>query len=387
MNNVNKYLQRHAEPETRALVDWPASYRYQHSLVIPAFDEQPDFISRLLDRPLSQQRPLLILVVNRPDHVDHCPANQLLLEQLQQTMPSVWQHGPLRLLDNGDWGILCVDRDQLPIPKKQGVGLARKLGADIAAGLIEAGFIDSPWIHSSDADAHLPDHYFQTQQLSIDTAAATYSFIHRRGSDLISRATEWYERSLHHYVNGLKAAGSPYAFHTIGSILVINSNHYCQVRGFPKRSGGEDFYLLNKLAKLGKIDSLDGCIELEPRLSHRVPFGTGPATAKLAESLANGQPLLSYHPQIFIQLQQVIATFESAFKHSHSPQQALQQLPEICQQALTSLGIEQCLQHLQQNADGHWKRRHFHEWLDGFRTLKFVHYLEREAFPPCELND
>ncbi len=70
-------------------------------------------------------------------------------------------------------------------------------------------------------------------------------------------ATQLYELSLRYYVAGMKFARSPYAFHTIGSSMAVSPVHYARVRGFPKREAGEDFYLLNKLAKLGSVLELD----------------------------------------------------------------------------------------------------------------------------------
>ena len=45
--------------------------------------------------------------------------------------------------------------------------------------------------------------------------------------------------------------------------------------GFPRRNATEDFYILNKLAKVGSIARLAGTpVILEGRLSDRVPIGT-----------------------------------------------------------------------------------------------------------------
>ncbi len=116
-------------------------------------------------------------------------------------------------------------------------------------------------------------------------------------------ATALYELRLHHYVRGLEYAGSPYAFHTLGSCLAVSFEGYAQVRGFPKRSGGEDFHLLNKLAKTGPVIRLAGdCIELASRHSQRAPFGTGAAVARISNA---GMPLtlpLFYHPACFAAL-------------------------------------------------------------------------------------
>ena len=118
------------------------------------------------------------------------------------------------------------------------------------------------------------------------------------------QATRLYEYSLRYYVAGLSFAHSPYAFHTIGSTIAVNAAHYAKVRGFPRRQAGEDFYLLNKLAKVGAIMQLGAETDCEPidiaaRLSDRVPFGTGAAVGKIMELEDPAREFLLYHPSVF----------------------------------------------------------------------------------------
>ena len=99
-------------------------------------------------------------------------------------------------------------------------------------------------------------------------------------------------------------AGSPYAFHTIGSTMAVSAVHYAKVRGFPKREAGEDFYLLNKLAKVGSVLELDvgtddGAIEIDSRRSDRVPFGTGAAVNKITGLADPVREFQFYDPEVF----------------------------------------------------------------------------------------
>ena len=69
--------------------------------------------------------------------------------------------------------------------------------------------------------------------------------------------------SLRYYVAGMKYARSHLThFHTIGSTMAVRASYYAKVRGFPKREAGEDFYLLNKLAKVGTVLELEASPEL-----------------------------------------------------------------------------------------------------------------------------
>ena len=44
-----------------------------------------------------------------------------------------------------------------------------------------------------------------------------------------------------YYVAGLAMAGSGYAHHSLGSTIAVHAKSYAAVRGYPKRSAGEDF--------------------------------------------------------------------------------------------------------------------------------------------------
>ena len=54
--------------------------------------------------------------------------------------------------------VLVIDRVSTSrrLPPNQGVGLARKIGADISLELYQHGSIAEPWLYSTDADAKLP---------------------------------------------------------------------------------------------------------------------------------------------------------------------------------------------------------------------------------------
>ena len=296
-----KYLAHYAEPETQYLASFPAQYSYQHVLVIPAFQETEAFIQRFANSVLALPQCLLIVVLNQPDSDfgrEHQQAQSDLAASISAQGQLLWQHENLRLIDlpsasdtsSNNSAILLVDRFTKPIPADQGVGLARKIGADLAVNLFITGNIKSRWIHSSDADAYLPDNYFtahadQSTSLnrSLHAAVATCcNFFHHSDQQAIHQANLRYENALRYYVAGLAYAKSPYAYFTIGSILSFDMLAYCQARGFPKRSAGEDFYLLNKLAKLGDVVYLaDVIIKLDARPSQRVPFGTGPAVQNI----------------------------------------------------------------------------------------------------------
>lgn len=387
MNAIKKYLKNYAEPECSALQDFPDHCRYQHCVIIPAYDETPNFIDRLIcsEGLLQSNRALAIVVINQPDTVASSPTNRQLEEYLTTALPGIWQQNNLTLLGTPHWGILMVERYRSqPIPRKQGVGLARKIAADLCVQLIDSAIIERQWIHSTDADAHLPMNYFAAAE-NLEAAALTYKYHHRQTGSMACTATQLYQTSLDYYVEGLHWAQSPYAFHTLGSIIAADYIAYCQVRGFPKRAGGEDFYLLNKLAKLGHIVTPDSEIELEPRVSHRVPFGTGPAVEKILSTQQQGIARTDYAPEIFAHLKQLLRSVSEIFATGGNLTEVIAELPECTQNALQDLRATELNKHLK-NKTPEQKLTHFHLWFDGFRTLKFVHYLQRHNFPAVPLT-
>lgn len=280
--------------------------------------------------------------------------------------------------------VVLVDRASVGrrLPSKQGVGLARKIGCDLALELYRSGRIREPWLYCTDADATLPAGYFSAiaGRIGAHTAAAAlFPFEHRPAADRkLTGLTQLYELSLRYYVLGLAWAGSPYAFHTIGSTLAIQAESYAKVRGFPRRQGGEDFYALNKLAKLAPVWRLDiDPIQIETRRSDRVAFGTGPGVARLEQR--HGQ-LCLYHPNCFLglrawleALQRFAQTRDQADFFStlaNAPAPVLPACKWFGERQRVSTVLRQAAQH---TSDEHSLIRRLHTWFDAMRTLQLIH--------------
>jgi len=345
-DHAGQYLARYAEPEA-ARVALP-SRTWRHVLCIPAFDEPHDFLQRVLPHGTSDL--IVIVVANVPDHVNREDAAFARSRSLLDLA------GALDRARNVD--VVIVDRVNAPVPQRMGVGLARKVGADIALRHIVDGRIDVPVIFSTDADAALPPGYFEAARGG--AAGWVYPFVHVSDDGDLARRALMYELSLRYYVNRLEHAGSPYAFHTIGSCLAVDATSYAKVRGFPRRNAAEDFYLLNKLAKVGWIHRLkEPVIEIEARASTRVPFGTGPAIAKVP---LDSNAMLGYAGETF----DALKAFYTGVAVETTPDRPVPRL-------LEAIGY-------QPRRD----ERAVHTWFDAFRTLKFVH-AARDEFPDAPL--
>lgn len=385
---IDQYLQKFAEPEIDLINGFSFDKTYSQCIVIPAYNESYDFINRFLHTFSDTQDTLLIVVINQPNTDHNIDKNKELLIKLCQTPSGYQQEKNVFLIqNNSDVDLLLIDRFSQKIPQQQGVGLARKIGVDIACRLFREGALHTQWIGTSDADAHLPKGYFSAlENIKLSKQASAVIFPHRHSESAdqaITKATLLYEKALAYYVEQLKQAGSPYAFQTLGSCIAVNLQFYCQARGFPKRSGGEDFYLLNKLAKLGTVLNLDEPqITIESRLSERVPFGTGPAVKKIVDMTNPEQNYHYYHPQVFDQLELLLQRFPDLFSHRKQHNQDdtfnhwLGDLSTPLQDALTALNIESLFAHLNKQAKTHAQSLNYcHEWMDAFRTLKLIHYL------------
>lgn len=390
---IDQYLSRHAENDAQLLEGFPP-HRYEHCAIIPCFRETPAFAERLLKGPLHSKNILVIVVVNQSGAQPQ-PVNQALLSFFAD-FKALWQNQHLRLCQNGCSTIhwLVVDRSRSPllIPAKQGVGLARKIGCDIAVALAAKQILIAPWLHSTDADAHLPADYLDLPSSSSSDApytAAVYSFRHVRAAASAKewQATQLYEQALRYYVAGLHWAGSPYAQQPIGSLLAFTVEAYCKVRGFPKRSAGEDFYLLNKLTKLGATFHPTPTVELEARISDRVPFGTGPKVKAITDFKNPETEYCYYSPTVFVQLKLWLDAIPLIWPALHASDAPLAALPAQVQKALTAAGIDRLWPHIQKQVrDAEACERAVHIWFDAFQTLKFIRRLQTWSYPPIPLQ-
>ncbi|UZE94853.1 hypothetical protein [Alkalimarinus alittae] len=442
-NALNKYLIGYSEPEVSRLNT--ISTQYAHTLVIPLYDEPFEIVNLLLNTEFhltpstNDQGVLFILVVNCPENGEQAAVDRTthLLQQLTASVEPIFTRENLIFAKAGKTstekssvernnGVIIVDRctEGRRIPKKQGVGLARKIGADIACQLISTETIKSPWIHSTDADVILPVNYFScVQQVrKYDQAANTsgamgenkglpvaliYPFKHvpEKGYETASELYDW---SLRYYVESIRCAGSRYAYHTIGSLIAVDFEAYAKVRGFPKRSGGEDFYLLNKLAKIGQITNLQTpVINIAARPSQRVPFGTGPAICKITENKQAIETHVFYHPCIFQQLNMVYTVIQQSWKVRDNQTvgcsaEILAALEgayadfkiiskDITRQAvdaLNTLGFVAAFKHatIQSGTEQQFIKQ-MTVWFDAFKTLKFVHYMRDHGYPSLTLKN
>ncbi len=383
--SLQQYLERYAESEVRLAAAVPG--QWQQALVIPAYRESPEFLHHRHPRD-----NLLIAVLNRPPNDGDTAWANTIITSLPHP---VWRNAQLSLHNRADnCAVLVVDRclDGEPIPEKQGVGLARKIGADIACQLLATNKLAHPWLGCTDADALLPRNYWDALKAQTNTAAAcVFPFRHLRDTATESAIAQ-YELHMLYYVAGLRFADSAYAWPTIGSCIAFDALAYAQVRGYPKKAGGEDFYLLNKLAKIGGIrHASQPEIRLSARLSGRVPFGTGPALRKIL-ALESTASYRSYHPDSFTYLKAILIGLNQA-THTNTgvslaeiaaaQELVAERLIELWNEFRCDIAVAQTLGN---SRSTHQAQRHIQTWFDGFRSLKLIHACRR-WLPDRPLNE
>ena len=379
---IARYLARHAEPEAAAAAEL-AIPGYPLAVVIPARNEEWQAITRAL--AAIDQCFLLVLVVNAPE--PEAPT-LVLLDTARKAGTLTATAGNIEyLVTSLPFDILLIDKCTRgrTIAPHQGVGLARKAGADIVLQLMSQSSIARGFIHCTDADVQLPTNYFQSSRPN-NVAALLYPFVHT-APPALQQATYLYEISMLYYAAGLKYAGSPYAFPTLGSCMAISPLHYARVRGFPRRNAAEDFYLLDKLAKTGRIVTLSSpVIRVAARLSDRVPFGTGVGIAKIAALPDPVTDYRFYHTEIFRLLGQWLRLLRDAWDRGGlNPPGGL--APEISAwiehrdaQSFIAATLARCR-----------TRAVFvkavNDWFDGGQTVKFVHFMRDRFLPSVPLSE
>ena len=271
-----------------------------------------------------------------------------------------------------------------------GVGAARKMGMDAALRLFDYTIDGRKLLFSLDADTIVADNYLEAVRsffLHERAEAAVVTYVHQRPATARLRlAISTYEIFLRYYALGLRYAGSPYSFHTIGSTMICTADAYVAVGGMNRRDGAEDFYFLNKLAKFTRIGRISTtAVYPSARPSWRVPFGTG---RRIIRFLDGGEDeFLLYDPRVFSILKKWLDLMKSSPDRETAEIMAL--AGNVSPLLLSYLEMNQFFgtwQSIRKNTKQYeGLRRQFHFWFDGFKTLKLIRFLTGRGFPKIDM--
>ena len=303
-------------------------------VVVPCFDE-PDLVGaleslRACERPRCGME--VIVVVNS---AADAPAEVKARNRMSAEQAREFAHV-----------IHCPD---LP-PKHAGVVLARKIGMDEALRLSDGIIVNY------DADCRCDSNYLTAIEQHFhkhpETPGCSIYFEHPPGP------ADVYELHLRYYVQALRYAGHPCAFHTIGSCMAVRSQVYMEQGGMNKRKAGEDFYFLQKVIALGNYtDLLTTRVIPSARESHRVPFGTG----KAVSDQLRGTPALTYPFEAFEDLKKFFDDVEHP--------------PEAMTPFLETHNFLRKLEEIRNNtASADTFRDRFFRWFNGFIAMKYIHF-------------
>lgn len=269
------------------------------------------------------------------------------------------------------------------LPKKHaGVGLARKIGMDEAVRRLEAVENPKGVLVCFDADSKCDRNYlvaiFEHFHKQPKLKATSIYFEHPLRGDGFDRniyeAIGAYELHLRYYIQAQRYIGFPFAYQTIGSSMAVRSDAYQQQGGMNRRKAGEDFYFLHKFITIGNFDDLTTTRVIpSPRISKRVPFGTGKAVGEIVKK---DEILLTYAPQsfkdlkLFFDLVPTLAEVPLGEINNH-----MLTLPESVRSFLEVVDFQLNIKEIRKNtANVETFKKRFFKWFNAFMLMKYMHY-------------
>lgn len=275
------------------------------------------------------------------------------------------------------------------LPRKHaGVGLARKIGMDLAVKhFLETGNSRGV-IVSLDADCTVSPNFF----VSVRNAflhhkrlnATVHQFEHRvEGGDILTEdAARQYEAYIRYFSAMLQKTGFPYYWHTIGSTFAVAADAYVRVGGMGRQQGGEDFYFLQKVFALGNILSLNNT-KVFPlaRVSDRVPFGTGPSLQRIIDE-PDGN-IRAYSESSFFELKKLFDVVDLFYNDDLTKMDGfVGTLHPTLQDYLADIGFTAIIRDCKENSASliTFRKRFFHHF-NAFRIIKYLNEVHPFYFP------
>jgi len=275
------------------------------------------------------------------------------------------------------------------LPKKHaGVGLARKIGMDEAVSRFDSLNIDGT-IVCFDADSNCEINYLVEIEKHFKnhpkTPGCSIHYEHptegTEFNELIYKGIINYELFLRYYNQALLFCGFPFAFQTVGSSMAVRSSIYQKQGGMNKRKAGEDFYFIHKIIALGGFTNLSSTKVIpSPRISDRVPFGTGKAIGDWIETKAD---VYSTYDFRIWSILKAFVTIIPELQTKDLTDTRFYSTPEnkYFIQFLEENDFDNGLIEIRKNSTdltSYLKR--FFVWFNAFRVLKVVHFLRDHQY-------
>jgi hypothetical protein len=299
---------------------------------------------------------------SKPEHMARIENNETCLRLLQEWSKKL----PLTIFDQASPGKAWPD-------KEAGVGKARRMMLDAASDMASEHDI----LICMDADTHYePDYissivrHFDEHPTHIGLAAPYYHDVSGDQTEQLNML--YYECYMRYTFLNLSAMDSPYAFSALGSVISMRAGAYRAVGGMPERQAGEDFYMLQKLAKHGPLGrDLPSLVRPSSRQSDRVPFGTGQAVRSLCP-----ERYPFFNPDSFDMIHATTQLFSTLYTNPTST--PMDDFFESC------FGTRDPWSTLRDNASSCKSFvRACHGRLDGLRILQFLKSRETSSANPA----
>ncbi len=370
---LEKYLRK---GHLRPLEPLEPPRAFRHFIVLPVMDELaelPGTLRSLVPALAAAPEKIgVLLVVNHGESAapERQAANLETLARLRQGDPEFC--AGLRPGENLFW----IDAASPGKTLRHGVGEARRIGLDSALGRLAPETLDAALLYSLDADSPVAPEYFvrigEWFATHPEYGSASLAVRHRLGpTPEAERAIRAYEAYMLAYVEALREAGSPYAFHTIGSAIVARATVYVGCGGMRVREGAEDFYFLQALRKVAPVGEYPMPLVFPAgRPSDRVPFGTGPAI----RSQLRGEALPVYPATGFAELKKLLDAADDT--GLRDPAAFRKRLSEPARRFLDAGDFftlwPRVLANLPRRPGA--AREAFDRWFDALKTLQFIRF-------------
>lgn len=276
--------------------------------------------------------------------------------------------------------------------RKAGVGLARKLTMDEAYDSFESHNCPNGLIVCLDADCRVSDNYGErllAMYESSDCDAWSIRFEHPLAGELEGWHYEGiirYEAFLRYYINMQRLIHLPFAFQTVGSAMAVRAVSYKALGGMNQRKAGEDFYFLQKFIQNRKIEEEHQALVIPaPRVSDRVPFGTGKAIGDFGEDPST---ISAYNPTSFELLGDFIQHIPYTYgMHEREIESLLACFDDPVHEWFAQWGFAVKLLEMQQhctNVERYMER--FFRQFDSFQLMKYLHWARDHHLPNLNLE-
>lgn len=328
---------------------------------------------------------LVIVVINHG-----VEASEVIFKTNEKTFVEAKQWGEDHCFNNFQLGLIkAYDLTK----KKAGVGLARKIGMDKATSIYLAAKKDG-LISCYDADSRCASNYISVLQSAFinNPKVDGYSIYYEHPIDGsafqkdIYDAIIQYESHLRYFILMQKDLGLPFAYQTVGSSMAVKASSYAKLGGMNQRKAGEDFYFLQKFIENGKVLELNDTVVIpSPRISDRVPFGTGKAIGDLLAY--DDTPIyLTYHPNSFYDLRSFVQSIERLY--TEDIDRVFKTYPEGVQAYFNLISFKEKVLEARKNTSSidSFRSRIF-KHFNAFQLMKYVHFMRDHYYPNVSIED